>query len=138
MIQNSIVLASHENSISWKSISLLISRKWQSIAYGNGRFVALPIGDLSYETDEANAEAELSLLIDIVPPVPPDEKQYVSIVYSDDGIIWEKSKTIECWPWKSIVYGDGKFVIISRYPDSSQNNPSNIAVYIQNSYETWR
>lgn len=135
MIQNSIVLASHENSTSWKSISLPISRKWQFIAYGNGRFVALPIGDLLYETDEANAEAELSLLIDIV---PPDEKQYVSIVYSDDGIIWEKSKTIECWPWKSIVYGDGKFVAISRYPDSSQNNPSNIAVYIQNSYETWR
>lgn len=50
----------------------------------------------------------------------------------------KKSKTIEYWPWKSIVYGDGKFVIISEYLGSSQNNPSNIAVYIQNSYETWR
>jgi len=58
---------------------------WQSVCYGNGKFVAI-VGNFSGSNKAA---------------------------YSDDGIKWKEAKLPSYNYWRSVCYGNGKFVAIA-------------------------
>lgn len=107
---------------------------WTSIAFGNGKFVAVAYGNSSswdtsaYSTDGINWTASHL----------PDRITGLSIhycydrfivvgndaiaLYSTDGISWESMNMPTAAIWESVTYGNGKFVAIA-------GNNNNIAAY---------
>ena len=108
----------------WTSGTMPSSANWRSIAYGNGKFVAVNTKDTNgsavYSTDGTN-------WIDCTMPQSPagwasiayGNGKFVAIsswnvaAYSTDGINWTSSTLLSTTSWKSIVYGNGLFVAIA-------------------------
>ena len=71
------------DSLTFKATSLVSPRLWQSVCYGNGRFVAI-----AGRSDDI-------------------------VAYSDDGITWKQSTLPKTKYWSCVCYGDDKFVAIA-------------------------
>ncbi len=81
-------VAYSQDGISWETSTLPTSNGFRSVAYGNGKFVAVGIGG----------------------SISPTET--TSFAYSSDGINWSEG-TMPSAKWSSVTYGDGKFVAVS-------------------------
>ena len=66
-----------------------IDKKWTSITYGNGKFVAI-----------ANSSDGVTQNSD-------------AVAYSEDGVNWNQTTMPVAAGWNSITYGDGTFVAVS-------------------------
>ena len=108
-----------------------------SIAYGNGRFVATPMGGttVAYSTDQGETWTQVP---DAVPFISDDDNGYTHViygggkfvllaygdtgVYSEDGITWTPTTLPDAGIWYSAAYGQDRFVAIAA--------ESNLSAYI--------
>ena len=79
------------DGITWQKTTTETSQCWQSVCYGNGKFVAI-----GYKYDNSNNKSLPSNIA----------------AYSLDGITWAEV-TMPNRVWQSVCYGNGKFVATS-------------------------
>jgi hypothetical protein len=107
----------------WKANTSGISGSWQSLAFGNGRFVALSQnGQLISSTDGENWTSSEVVGADISNDfwrfVIFGEDRFVAlsignrVITSNDGITWSVHTAAESRIWTSATYGNGKFVAL--------------------------
>jgi uncharacterized delta-60 repeat protein len=100
---NSNQAAYSTDGITWTATTLPSAGNWNSLAYGNGKFVAIrPSFNVPVNTE--------------------DGVIFVSsykAAYSTDGITWTETQLPATGSWLSVTYGDGKFVAIARYSSTS-------------------
>ena len=108
---------------------LPLNEIWQSICYGDGKFIAVPIVSniAAYSTDGVIWKFQEL----------PSSKYWYSVcygggrfvvialstniaVYSDDGINWTQSTLPSSVRCRSICYGNGKFVSIDSFSSTSK------------------
>ena len=121
-----------ENSVLLKNIGITMPSVayWQSVAYGNGKFVAIAYASniVAYSSDGINwTRSTLSSVAVNLNwrSVTYGDGKFVAIAYgsiavaySSDGINWTRSNTLSINQyWQSITYGDGKFVAIAYRTD---------------------
>ena len=85
----------------WKQTTLPSTNTWTSIAYGNGKFVAIAYGANSVQLIEGTN----------------------SFAYSDDGVNWTEitSENIDgdsSCNWQTIYFGGGKFIATHNSSDA--------------------
>lgn len=115
-----------------KTATMPVSERWGSIAYGDGKFVAIA----GYYPGKSSIKAAYSVDgIDWTETTLPSQKFWSCVVYggdkfvaisqystvaaySTDGITWE-SATIPSKRWESVTYGNGKFVVVSYSNDAA-------------------
>lgn len=116
-----------DNSIncSSKIVSMPLSKPWWSLAYGNGKFVAVTYGyDIAaYSSDGITWEQSTLPISANWTKVVYGNGKFVAIpygsssnivAYSTDGITWEQSTLpVRNNSWKGLAFGNGKFVIIA-------------------------
>ena len=106
----------------WTASTLPSSAAWQSVTYGNGKFVVI-VNDSNksaYSTDGINWTAStLPKYIEWYSVTYGDDK-FVAVAnsmseaaYSTDGINWTSSKLPGLASWYSVTYGDDKFVAVA-------------------------
>ena len=107
--------------VDWWETTLPLSKYWTSVAYGNGRFVAVADNSNStaYSIDGVTwMEATLPLFVTWT-SVAYGNGKFVAIAYgnkaaySADGITWTVATLPLSQNWKSVVYGNGKFVAVA-------------------------
>ena len=104
------------DGITWKKVTTETSQCWNSVCYGNGKFVAV-----GYNFDENSGKTISNIA-----------------AYSLDGITWAEVTMPSSRMWQSVCYGNGKFVatsndIIVAY---STNGSTWTEVTVPNSYHT--
>lgn len=116
------MVCSYSNDcINWTNSTLPVGRSWSSIAYGDGKFVALANGSntilysedgITWSVYETSYPASGS-----IPCVIYNGEKFFAvspslakIAYSDDGLNWETSDLPSSSGFRSIAYGNGKFV----------------------------
>lgn len=132
-----------EVALTLQNIAMPNSRGWNSICYGNGRFVATAYNSsVSAYSDDGIAWIES--------PMPSATQYWCSVcygsnkfvalsgwgmtsdvaAYSTDGITWTETTLPDSTIWESVCYGNGKFVAID-----GQSN-SRLAAYSEDGI-TW-
>lgn len=103
-------------------ITMPSSSSWNSITYGNGKFVAISKNSVNVAYSENSITWQASTL-----PMQADwqsitygNDKFVAIAYgsnnaaySEDGITWYESTLPSSRPWNSTAYGNGKFIAMS-------------------------
>ena len=104
------------------TVQMPSSKSWYSVAYGNGRFVAIAADtDVAAYSDDGITWAPTTL------PASRNWKsvaygngRFVAIAastnaaaYSDDGITWTEMTLSSYVYWQSVVYGNDKFVAVA-------------------------
>ncbi len=130
VIQNySVGLPLYTSGVDWSLSSLPTSAKWQSICYGNGKFVAIAYYEkyVAYSTDGVTwKQANL-----------PSSRPWISVcygngkfvmisghsssntttkylAYSSDGITWTESTMPTARWWSAVSYCNNKFIATAR------------------------
>ena len=98
------------------------TNQWQSVAYGNGKYVALGAIGNAYlaanSTDGINWTSYSTIPYTSYSELAYGNGAFVAvgtgkIVYStDEGASWSSASVASNW-WKGVTYGDGKFVAVS-------------------------
>jgi hypothetical protein len=123
-LTGSIALGATTQPTSWTSASAAEANSWQSIAYGNGIFVAVSAtgtNRVMYSTDgitwtaasaaEANSWVSVTYGSGIFVAVSADGTNRV--MYSTNGISWTAASASEVNNWQSVTYGNDIFVAVS-------------------------
>ena len=110
----------------WNAVSSPETNQWNSVAYGNGKFVAVATNGTNrvmYSSDgitwTSASASENSGWISVT--YGADKFVAVAIngtnriMYSADGINWTSASAPEDVSWKGVTYGDGKFVAVAGY-----------------------
>ena len=112
----------------WKRNTLPARGSWESVAYGDGKFVALYNWDDSsaigaYSTDGITWAAT-TIGREMWRSVTYGDGKFVAVAqsthrgaYSTDGINWTTMSMPASRGWKSVTYGNGKFVAIAMFSD---------------------
>ena len=114
-------------------VTLPVSAYWYSVAYGDGKFVAIVANSSNisaYSTDGINWTQTTLPVSANWQSVAYGDGKFVAIAanssnisaYSTDGINWTQTTLPVSANWQSVAYGDGKFVAVI-------NSISNIAAY---------
>ena len=123
-----------EIGINWTKGTMSINKRWNSICYGNGKYVAISGGAGSISNIMAYSTDGISWTQGNMPSsqhwysVCYGNSKYVAVgssntmAYSTDGISWTEGNMSSDQTWHSVCYGNGKFVAISY-------NNSNIMAY---------
>ena len=99
------------------------SDSWQSITYGNGKFVAVAsVSDkAAYSEDGINWTASTMSNSTNRFSVTYGNGKFVTVAYasdqaaySEDGITWTMSTMPSHASWQSVTYGNGKFVAVAQ------------------------
>ena len=121
----------------WIQTTLPASARWNSVCYGNDKFVAVA-GNGSYTTNIAAYSTDGINWTKTTLPVSKywssvcyGNDKFVAVVfnsniaaYSTDGINWTQITMPSSTYWTSVCYGNGKFVAVSGFSSNS-----NIAAY---------
>ena len=112
--------------INWTSASAAEERTWQSVTYGNGKFVAVGSqGAVMYSSDGINWTSASEINVNdwqkitygngYFVAVANDGINDVDIMYSTDGISWTAASAPVSSSWKSVAYGNGwgRFVVVA-------------------------
>jgi Tfp pilus assembly protein FimT len=102
---------------------------WESVTYGNGRFVAVTsgfVGTAAYSDDGINW-TKTSIRKDDWYSVTYGNGRFVAApgnnsawgVYSDDGINWTEMTMPAAASWRSVTYGNGRFVAVAAGKDTA-------------------
>ena len=99
------------------------SQTWQSVTYGNGKFVAVASGPstaAAYSTDGINWTAATLPSSSNWYSVTYGNGKFVTVAYSStaaaystDGINWTAATLPSSQTWLSVTYGNGKFVAVA-------------------------
>jgi len=109
-------------SLHWVTSSLPSSADWESVIYGDGKFVAVAYGSnqAAYSTDGINWTASTVPFYASWQSVTYGDGKFVTVAdesdqaaYSTDGINWAASALPSSESWQSVTYGDGKFVAVA-------------------------
>ena len=115
-----------ENGMILKNLQAAMpsSASWDSVTYGNGKFVA--VDDSNYSTKAAYSEDGITWTATTMPGnarwnfVTYGNGKFVAVAdnsttaaYSEDGIAWTKTTLPISKPWNSVAYGNGKFVALA-------------------------
>ncbi len=109
---------------SWTAASVPSASAFTSVAYGNGKFVAVGStgsNRVRYSTDGINwtlaavheANIWLSVTYGAGKFVAVSADGTNRVMYSTDAITWTAAAAAEANPWRSVTYGAGKFVAVS-------------------------
>ena len=124
-----------ENSV---SVVLPTSELWQSVCYGNGKFVAAAQNTniAAYSTDGITWTQTTLPASNYWFSVCYGNGKFVAVAYnsniaaySTDGITWTQTTMPASRPWSSVCYGAGKFVTVA--------DSSNVAAYLKDSFDSW-
>ena len=104
-------------------VAMPISKHWNSVTYGNGKFVAVRSYD---STAAAYSEDGLTWTATTIPSsanlysVTYGNGKFVAVAYnstvaaySEDGITWTATTMPSSAYWYSVTYGNGKFVAVA-------------------------
>ena len=137
------IITQEKNIETWTEVRLPFSSYWQSIAYGDGKFVAVGFAHDEWGAINVAAYSEDGIDWNIIELPVSAGWSYVTYgggkfvavavigqnwedsniaIYSEDGINWTQTELPASAEWKSVAYGDGKFVAIDSYD-------TNIAAY---------
>jgi hypothetical protein len=116
----------------WTAASAAAANQWNAITYGDGKFVAVGDGDTAmYSTDgiswtstPAADYASWSSVTYAKDASNPNQnvkdglfvavsQGFDLVMHSPDGISWTITTGANASEWKSVTYGDGKFVAVS-------------------------
>lgn len=127
-------VAYSEDGISWSEDSIYeYTNSWISVACGSNRFVVISsFGDFAYSEDGIDwTTSSLPSINGTYCSIIYENDKFVvvgndtnELLYSEDGINWTKTTSPSSNYWKSIEYGNGKFVVAT-----ASNNPSNKIIY---------
>ena len=101
---------------------------WESVTYGNGKFVAVTdnSNQSAYSEDGINWTSSTMPTSAYWPSVTYGNGKFVAVArnsnqaaYSEDGINWTSSTMPTSTHWSSVTYGNGKFVVIAWDSDQS-------------------
>lgn len=121
------------DGITWSLVPMspsCSSYAWQSVTYGNGKFVMVAEGSdaAAYSTDGINWTRVTLPLSASWCSVTSGNGKFVAVArnsataaYSTDGITWTVATMPSSASWRSVAYGNGKFVAVA--------NGSNKAAY---------
>ena len=121
------------DGITWSLVPMspsCSSYAWQSVTYGNGKFVMVAEGSdaAAYSTDGINWTRVTLPLSASWCSVTSGNGKFVAVArnsataaYSTDGITWTAATMPSSASWRSVAYGNGKFVAVA--------NGSNKAAY---------
>lgn len=123
----------------WVQSTLPSDRKWFSVCYGGGKFVAVATINTSiaaYSTDGINwTETTLPASTEWQ-SVCYGAGKFVAVVwdgdiaaYSTDGINWTQTTLPASANWISVCYGNDKFVAVPY--------GSSVAAYLKDSFDEW-
>ena len=125
-IPGSKVLYSNSNLATWKTAYLPSITTWKKVVYGNGVFVAVSTsGSIAYSTDNGATWIQ-SIAVGAGPAftdVAYGAGKFVTVAgtnaapsnvsrVSSNGITWTSSTLTASAGWKSIAYGNGRFVAV--------------------------
>ena len=113
------------DGINWTIVTVPQDNQWQSVAYGDGKFVAV-----SQDGTNRVMYSE-SLIPNRFVAVSSDGTNRV--MYSDNGIKWTAASAYGDSTWSDITYGDGKFVAVA----SLTTGASNRAMYSYDGDKWW-
>lgn len=109
--------------VDWQVESLPSVAKWDGIAYGDGRFVAVAVGgtDAAHSADAVNWTAAALPLYGAWRSVVYGNGRFVvpasdsaNVAYSTDGgATWMTASLPLSANWRAVAYGDGKFVAVA-------------------------
>ena len=107
----------------WTALGEIPNTEWYSVAYGNGKFVAVsPYGYYLMTSEDGINWSE----------IPDAEYGFEDVVFgnglfvamgedyvqmSEDGVVWTH-QSIDYGNWRSIIYGDGQFLIVGEGDNS--------------------
>lgn len=115
---DSVLLKSVEGS---DSVELPSAPSWANIAFGNGKFVAVPLysGKAAYSTDGITWNQSEMPNYGSWFRVAYGGGKFVAVqnggnnaAYSEDGVNWTATTLPNSAPWYAVAYGNGKFVAI--------------------------
>ena len=125
-IPGSKILYSNSNLATWKTAYLPAITTWKKVVYGNGTFVAISTsGSIAYSKDYG-ASWTTAIAVGSGPAftdIAYGAGKFVTVAgtnaapsnasrISSDGITWTSSTLTASAGWKSIVYGNGRFVAV--------------------------
>ena len=123
-----------DNSIVWTQGTMPSSQEWQSVCYGNGKFVAISgAGNNSsnvftYSSDGINWTKGTMPSSQFWLSVCYGNNKFVAVAnnsdvfaYSSDGINWTKGTMPSSQFWISVCYGNGKYVAVTTNRTSSSD-----------------
>lgn len=130
-----LTVANSSDGINWTEHNTITSSNdvWTSITYGNGNFLAIS-GDGYSAVSEDGINWSQSLISSSSAPwkdVVYGGDKFVAITgdadtnvfaYSTNGINWTQGSLPSSRTWKSLAYGDGKFVIASAMSGLTQTS----------------
>ena len=104
-------------------MNMPVSAYWQSIAYGNGKFVAVSYNNsavsaysldgVSWTQTTMPASAEWGSVVYGADKFVAIANKSDHAAYSLDGITWVETTMPSNSPWLDIAYGDNKFIVVS-------------------------
>ena len=106
----------------WTMGNMSSSQKWQSVCYGNGKFIAVTDDSdvFAYSTDGITWNSGTMPSSQDWQSVCYGNGKYIAIVwssnifaYSSDGINWTQGTMPSSSYWESVCYGNGKYVSIA-------------------------
>jgi len=128
----SVKVSAHktDDTMKWKSATLPSSAVWQSVTYGDGKFVAVAYNSnkIAYSADGITWTAATLPFYASVSSwfVTYGDGKFVAVsyggtksAYSVDGITWTETAMPFSENWYSVAYGDGKFVAVAENIDKA-------------------
>jgi hypothetical protein len=123
----STVAAFSTDGTSWTAMTGLQSNRWSSIAYGNGRFVAVGNGTATSNSVNGTSWSNGGAVINanyVAIAYGSGPGRFVAIAggvglsqataYSLDGSAWTAGTLPQSAYWTSIAYGNGRFVAVAQ------------------------
>jgi hypothetical protein len=109
----------------WKQNTLPASRKWNSVTYGDGKYVAVAFNsDKGAYSTNGITWTEMSMPAVGSWIVTYGNGKYVAVAsgntngaYSTDGINWTEMNMPASRSWNGLTYGNGKFVAVAASSD---------------------
>lgn len=114
---------------SWAANTLPSSADWESVTYGNGRFVAIAFDSnkAAYSYDGKTWTASTLPSYEDWQSVTYGGGKFVVVAqasnkaaYSYDGVTWTASTLPSSTSWYSVTYGNDRFVAVAYGPDSNK------------------
>ena len=96
------------DGINWSVVSV-IDQEWDSITYGDGKFLA--VSSTAYDSSANRVMYSESLIPNRFVAVSTDGTNRV--MYSDNGIKWLSASAPQTNNWRCVTYGNGKFVAVA-------------------------
>lgn len=127
-----LMIGNNNSSYTWNTMTFPVGFNPGSLAYGGGRFVALPSGTrAAYSDDGISWVAATNTIANTQWYASTyGANRFVSLsiggtaTYSNDGATWT-SASIASRPWQSVVYGGVRFVAVASDNASSGAYSSN-------------